>query len=63
MSKQFVAIVNVGDSSLGNNGFIKYRKISFLTKFKVFIDGKYPKWRFATIYDKETREKLEVWKR
>ena len=34
-----------------------------ISEFKSFIDTKYPKWRFVTIYDKETREKLDVWKR
>jgi hypothetical protein len=63
MAKVYNAIVNVGDDSIGNKGFITYHKISFLTKFKSFIDTKYPKWRFVTIYDKETREKLDVWKR
>jgi len=63
MAKEYNAIVMVGDTSLGKNGFIKYRKISFLTKFKVFIDDKYPKWRFATIYDNETKQKIELWKR
>ncbi len=63
MAKVYNAIVFVGDTSIGNKGFITYHKISFLTKFKSFIDTQYPKWRFATIYDKETRQKIEVWKR
>ena len=63
MAKIYNAIVNVGDDSIGNKGFITYHKISFLTNFRKFINSKYPKWVFTTIYDKETREKLEVWKR
>lgn len=63
MAKLYTAIVMVGDTSIGDKGFIKYRKISFLTKFRTFIDTQHPKWRFATIYDKETRQKLEEWKR
>lgn len=56
-------IVNVGDSTIGNSGYIKYRKISSLERFKSFLNTKYPNWVFATVYDKETREKLDVLKR
>ena len=56
-------IVNVGDATIGNNGYVKYRKISSLERFKSYISVKYPSWVFATVYDKETREKLDVLKR
>lgn len=59
-AKMYNAIVNVGDNSQGNNGYMKYRKISHLERFKLFLSGKYPQWKFATIYDHETREKIEV---
>lgn len=62
-SKMYNAIVNVGDVSIGNNGYIKYRKISSLEKFKLFLNGKYSEWIFATIYDHKTKEKIEVIKR
>lgn len=61
--KMYNAIVNVGDVSIGNNGYIKYRKISHLERFKVFLGSKYPRWKFATIYDHATKEKIEVIKR
>ena len=61
--KMYNAIVNVGDASIGNNGYIKYRKISHLEKFKLFLNGKYSEWIFATIYDHETKVKIEVIKR
>lgn len=64
MAKQiFNAIVFTGDTTIGDKGFIKYRKISSLAKFRLFINGKYSKWRFATIYDNQTKKKLEVIKR
>jgi hypothetical protein len=63
MAKVYNAIVMVGDTSIGNQGFVPYHKISFLTRFRTFLDTQHPKWRFATIYDKETRQKIEVWKR
>jgi len=56
-------IVNVGDATIGNNGYVKYHKISSLERFKSYISVKYPSWVFATVYDKETREKLDVLKR
>jgi hypothetical protein len=59
-SKIYNAIVNVGDVSIGNNGYIKYRKISHLERFKSFLGSKYPLWVFATVYDHETKEKIEV---
>ena len=62
-AKMYNAIVNVGDMSIGNNGYIKYRKISSLAKFKLFLNGKYSGWVFATVYDYETKEKIEVIKR
>lgn len=62
-SKMYNAIVNVGDISIGNKGYIKYRKISHLERFRLFLNGKYSKWIFATVYDHETKEKIEVIKR
>lgn len=61
--KMYNAIVNVGNNSIGNNGYIKYRKINHVNKFKLFLDSKYPQWVFATIYDHATKEKIEVIKR
>jgi len=59
-NKMFNAIVNVGVAELGNNGYVKYRKISHLERFKSFLGDKYPLWKFATIYDHETRDKIKV---
>lgn len=43
--KMYNAIVNVGDNSIGNKGYIKYRKISRLERFKSFLDGKRKRWK------------------
>lgn len=56
-------IVNVGDDTIGNNGFVKYHKISSLERFKSFLNTKYPKWAFATVYDYETKQKTDILKR
>lgn len=59
-AKVFNAVVNVGDVSLGNQGYITYHKISHIERFKVFLGSKYPRWKFATIYDHATRDKIKV---
>lgn len=59
-AKMYNAIVNVGDISKGSQGYITYHKISSLEKFKLFLNGKYSEWIFATIYDHKTKEKIEV---
>lgn len=53
-------IVNVGNVTLGNKGYITYHKVNSLEKFRTFITEKYPTWKFATIYNNTTKEKIEV---
>lgn len=55
-------IINTGDESLGFKGFIKYRKISNKDRTMTYLKSKYPNWKFATVYNKATREKIEVLK-
>lgn len=62
-AKLYNAIVFVGDKTIGNEGYIKYRKITSLEKFKLFLNGKYPQWVFSNVYDNETKVKLGVIKR
>lgn len=62
-AKMYNIIVNVGDTSKGNQGYITYHKISSLEKFKLFLGGNHPQWIFATIYDHQTKAKIEVIKR
>lgn len=57
---EYNVIVNVGDPRLGKDGYITYHKVSSLNKFKEFVSGKYPKWKFATVYNNKTKEKIEV---
>lgn len=61
--KCYNAIVNVGDANVGNKGYIKYRKITSLERFKLFLNGKYPDWVFANVYDNETKLKIKVIKK
>ncbi len=61
MAKQiFSVIVNTGDLKNGNKGFIKYREVYYIQRLKNYLNTNYPQWIFATVYDKATREKLEV---
>jgi len=62
-AKMYNAIVNVGDVSIGNNGYIKYRKISSLERFKLFLGGNHPQWIFMRVYDHKTKEEIELIKR
>jgi hypothetical protein len=50
-------IVCTGDESKGNNGFIKYRKVTNLDRLSKFLNDKYPSWKFANVYNKKTKEK------
>lgn len=52
MAKEFNIIINTGDEALGNRGYIKYRGVSSIDKFKLFASTKFPNWLFATVYDK-----------
>lgn len=61
--KMYTVIVNVGDISIGNDGYVKYRKISNLERFKLFLNSKYPRWVFANVFDKETEQKIAVIKK
>jgi hypothetical protein len=58
MNKQeFNGIVYTGNKSIGNQGYVKYRKISSRDKFVKFIEGKYPAWVFINLYDRKTNDK------
>jgi len=60
MAKEYNIIINTGSTSVGVNGYITYHKVSSIEKFKQFASNKYPNWKFATVYDKATRTKIEV---
>lgn len=53
-------IINTGNETLGNKGYVKYNDVSSLEKFRALVNEKYPRWIFFTVYDKNTRVKLEV---
>lgn len=59
-TKNFNAIVYTGNKEIGMNGFVTYRKQTNLERFKAFLDTKYPKWSFATLYDRKTNEKSQI---
>jgi hypothetical protein len=50
------AIIYTGNDKLGKDGFITYHKISNLNKFQIFIETKYPNWRFFNYYNHKTKE-------
>ena len=60
--KNFNAIVCTGDETIGNKGFITFRKQTCLERLKTHFNTRYPGWRFVTLYDRKTNEK-EVIKR
>ncbi len=62
MSKisEYNIIINTGDPLKYNNGYITYHKVNSIAKFKVFANKQFPNWKFATVYDKITRNKIEV---
>ncbi|MFN8415429.1 MAG: hypothetical protein U0U66_03755 [Cytophagaceae bacterium] len=60
--KDFNAIVYTGNPSIGNNGYVKYRKQTSQTRFEKFISEKYPDWKFYNMYDRNTNE-METIKR
>jgi hypothetical protein len=60
MARTYNVIINTGNSTLGKSGYITYHKVNSISKFKSFADKKFPDWKFATVYDKQTREKIEV---
>ena len=55
--KIYNAIVYTGNKTIGNNGYVKYRKISNLSRFIDFTEKKYPLWVFMNVYDKATNDK------
>lgn len=61
--KEYNITIFTGDESLGNKGFITYHKCSDtpnFDRFKKLANEKYPKWRYATVFLKSTREKLGI---
>jgi len=61
MAKQvYNVIINTGDINTGANGYVTYHKVNSILKFKLFASNRYPKWKFATVYDHSTKSKIEI---
>lgn len=58
MAKKLTCIVNTGNTGIGDKGYIKFHNVNGIEKFVDFITRDYPLWKWATVYDKKTREKL-----
>jgi hypothetical protein len=54
------AIVFTGDINIGNKGYVKYRKINNLQRFNIFLNNKYPEWKFYNLYDNKTKQKIDI---
>ncbi|PIP53761.1 MAG: hypothetical protein COS14_09485 [Bacteroidetes bacterium CG02_land_8_20_14_3_00_31_25] len=61
MTKQvFNIILFTNNENIGNKGYIKYRKVYDLCKFKLFAEKKYPNWKFLNVYDNKTKHFIET---
>lgn len=54
----YTAIVFTNDMNVGSCGFVKYRNITNLASFELFIINNYPKTKFINYYSKQTQELL-----
>ena len=53
-------IIFTNNLNIGNKGYITYHKVNSLDKFIKFANETYPEWKFATVYNNATKEKIEV---
>ena len=61
MAKQvFNIIIFTNNTNIGNKGYVKYRKVSNVSKFKLFASEKYPNWKFLNVYDNKTKHFIET---
>lgn len=56
----FNIIIFTGNITTGNKGYVTYHKVNSIQSFRKFANEKYPQWKFATIYNNSTKEKIEV---
>ena len=63
MKTVFNCILQTGDGTKGNKGFITYHKVANIDKFKVFIKEKFPNWTFFHVYNHATRKHIETIKK
>jgi hypothetical protein len=57
---EYNIIIFTGNIEVGNKGFITYHKVSSIPKFIEFAAKTYPDWKFANVYDKKTRAKVDT---
>ena len=57
---EYNIIINTGEPDKWAKGFITYHKVNSIPKFKAFAIKQFPNWKFATVYDKISRNKIEV---
>lgn len=58
--KYYTAIIHTGDTNTGSGGFIKWRNINNKERLITSVKRLYPNSNFITLYDKQTKEKVEV---
>ncbi len=58
-SKNFNLVVFTGDTSKGNQGYIKYRKQNNLNRILAYLDKTFPLWVFANIQDQENGAEMD----
>lgn len=56
----YTAIICTNNSNVGQNGYIKWHNVSSIDRLISNVKKTYPCATFVTIYDKKTREKINV---
>lgn len=43
---------------VGNTQFVKYEYVNNLPRFALFLNAKFPGWRYANVFDRETGKQI-----
>ena len=53
MTKKVSCIVKIN-----SNQFVKYEYVNNLKLFTIFIDKKFPDWRYFNVFNRETKQQI-----
>lgn len=57
--ERFTAIIYTGDNNIGNQGFVKWRSVTNITKLKDSVLKYYPLAKWVNVYSKSTKQKVD----